>query len=344
MALAVLLAIVAIGIYLPARAGNATIVLAAALGLGFWVVGENFGALFTNSATDVNSGPLLVLLAVAFWRPRPTRQLGVVWRPARAADGEAIMNMSGPGWLGDIFAAVMLVVAAYSAGRLVASRAWSRPAPLRRRHRALAHGCRHGGDVRGCPQPRPVRRMGGRVLRGSGVVLVAVRRLVTRRHGRGLSRACPRCLSTIQRTSSWPSPCCTCTLRCRSRGATVGAMAGSGATGASADFVGLPLLFLLVLLGSGVWELDRAERSRRARLAGFSAFPIPDPAPAVALAAVPSRRPDPGRGPRSRGWGPARAGGDGVRAPEAVWVAPGLMAASHVVMCIAMAYMLVVML
>jgi len=35
--------------------------------------------------------------------------------------------VTNPGWLNDIFAAVMLVVAIYSAGRLVAGRAWSRP-------------------------------------------------------------------------------------------------------------------------------------------------------------------------------------------------------------------------
>ena len=87
--LAGLLALVAIGIYLPQRAGNATIVLAVALGLAFWVVGENFGALFTNSATDVNSGPLLVLFAVAFWRPAaaraPAPASGAGPEPARAS-------------------------------------------------------------------------------------------------------------------------------------------------------------------------------------------------------------------------------------------------------------------
>ncbi len=35
--------------------------------------------------------------------------------------------MTNPGWLNDIFAAVMIAVAAYSAGRLVAARRWSRP-------------------------------------------------------------------------------------------------------------------------------------------------------------------------------------------------------------------------
>ena len=69
--LSVLLGIVAIGTYLPGAPANATVVLAAVIGLTFWVVGENFGALFSNGATDVNSGPLLILLAVSYWRLRP---------------------------------------------------------------------------------------------------------------------------------------------------------------------------------------------------------------------------------------------------------------------------------
>jgi hypothetical protein len=32
-----------------------------------WVTGEDFGALLSGSATDPNTGPLLVLLALAFW-------------------------------------------------------------------------------------------------------------------------------------------------------------------------------------------------------------------------------------------------------------------------------------
>ncbi len=66
--MAILLAIVAIGVYLPPSCANVTVVLAIVLGGAFWVVGENFGALFTNGATDVNSGPLLMLLAAAYWR------------------------------------------------------------------------------------------------------------------------------------------------------------------------------------------------------------------------------------------------------------------------------------
>jgi hypothetical protein len=39
--------------------------LAIALNLGYWVIGQGFGGVFyTNSATDLNSGPLFVLLAL----------------------------------------------------------------------------------------------------------------------------------------------------------------------------------------------------------------------------------------------------------------------------------------
>jgi hypothetical protein len=69
--LAVLLLMVAIGTYLPGPLANATVALAAVIGLTIWVVGENFGALFTNGATDVNSGPLLILLAASYWRLAP---------------------------------------------------------------------------------------------------------------------------------------------------------------------------------------------------------------------------------------------------------------------------------
>jgi hypothetical protein len=71
--LAVLLLVVAFGVYLPPSLANATVALAALIGLTFWVVGQDFGALFTNGATDVNSGPLLILLSAAYWRwtPRP---------------------------------------------------------------------------------------------------------------------------------------------------------------------------------------------------------------------------------------------------------------------------------
>ena len=72
--LAVLLAIVALGVLLPARVANATLVLGIVLALAFWVIGENFGALLAGGGTDVNSGPLLVLLAASYWRSPTTTE------------------------------------------------------------------------------------------------------------------------------------------------------------------------------------------------------------------------------------------------------------------------------
>jgi len=67
---AVLVAI-ALGVFLPDAPGRAVIALAIVVAIVIWVVGEDFGQIFTGAATDPNSGPLLVLLAVAYW---PIRQ------------------------------------------------------------------------------------------------------------------------------------------------------------------------------------------------------------------------------------------------------------------------------
>jgi hypothetical protein len=87
LVLAILLLIVALGTYLPGSIANATVALGAVIGLTFWVVGENFGALFTNGATDVNSGPLLILLAVAYWRSTPRADPVVATEPAIRREG-----------------------------------------------------------------------------------------------------------------------------------------------------------------------------------------------------------------------------------------------------------------
>lgn len=70
--LAVVFAIIAVGIFLPVLAARAAIVLAIIVAVAIWVAAQDFGAIFTGSATDPNSGPLLVLLAVAYWPAKPT--------------------------------------------------------------------------------------------------------------------------------------------------------------------------------------------------------------------------------------------------------------------------------
>src|ERR1700722_381758 len=75
-ALAVAFILVAAGAYLPAPAARATLALAIAVALVIWVFGQAFGMIMAGGATDPNSGPLLVLLAVSYW-------------PLAAAEGKA---------------------------------------------------------------------------------------------------------------------------------------------------------------------------------------------------------------------------------------------------------------
>jgi hypothetical protein len=65
--LAVALVVIAVGVYLPRPAARAILVLAFVVALVIWVVGEGFGMILAGGATDPNSGPLLVLLALAYW-------------------------------------------------------------------------------------------------------------------------------------------------------------------------------------------------------------------------------------------------------------------------------------
>jgi hypothetical protein len=71
--LAVVLAAVAAGIFLPPRGARAAAGLAVAVSLVMWLVGQDLGEILAGSATDVNSGPLLVLIALAYWPLRPRR-------------------------------------------------------------------------------------------------------------------------------------------------------------------------------------------------------------------------------------------------------------------------------
>jgi hypothetical protein len=66
LALAAALCLVAAGIYLPIRATRPVIVLALVIAALLWLA-QGMGGIFTGSGTDPNTGPLLALLALAFW-------------------------------------------------------------------------------------------------------------------------------------------------------------------------------------------------------------------------------------------------------------------------------------
>ncbi len=72
---------IAVSIFIPGMS-RFGVLLAIAVSLLLWTFGEAFGALATGQATDPNSGPVLVLLALCFW---PVR--GLSGRTRTAARG-----------------------------------------------------------------------------------------------------------------------------------------------------------------------------------------------------------------------------------------------------------------
>jgi hypothetical protein len=71
--LAVVLAVIAAAVLLPPTTRPA-LTAAIVLSLLIWVVPENFGGIATGAGTDPNTGPLLVLLALAYWPRRQQTQ------------------------------------------------------------------------------------------------------------------------------------------------------------------------------------------------------------------------------------------------------------------------------
>jgi hypothetical protein len=65
--LAVALAVVAAGAFLPPPLARGALILAFVVAAFIWVFGQAFGQILTGGATDPNSAPLLALLALAYW-------------------------------------------------------------------------------------------------------------------------------------------------------------------------------------------------------------------------------------------------------------------------------------
>lgn len=65
--LAVVCAVVAVGVYLPPQFERFTLVLGIVTFVFIWVATENFGGILAGGSTDPNSGPLVILLALIYW-------------------------------------------------------------------------------------------------------------------------------------------------------------------------------------------------------------------------------------------------------------------------------------
>jgi Domain of unknown function (DUF5134) len=233
--------------------------------------------------------------------------------------------------LNDFFAAVMLAVALYSAGRLVAARAWSRPIHVDIDVAHILMGVAMAGMFAARLNP-----IGSGVwevvfsLLGLWFLWRCYQFLVDPQTGFGydehVHRLSRRLIHLVMSSSMLYMY-----LAAAPVAAGSGGVMAMGATGSTARFVGLPLVFLISLLASGIWELDGIERFR------------PSEAPREAVAVhIGSHRSAPGRdGAPVGGNGRDQAAAAGPGNP---WLAPRLEGASHIAMCITMAYALVLML
>ena len=87
--LAVAFVLIAAGIFLPRAGARVAVVLAIVVAALIWVIGQAFGMILATGATDPNSGPLLILLALAYW------PVAASPGPARAPSAQATQKPAG---------------------------------------------------------------------------------------------------------------------------------------------------------------------------------------------------------------------------------------------------------
>lgn len=252
--------------------------------------------------------------------------------------------MADTQWLDDLFAGVMVAIALYSASRLVAARLWARPT---HRDVDVAHvlmGASMAGQLVSELNPIP-----------NGVwelVFVALSawfawkcyEFVKRpglddrihHHVHRLSRRVIHLMMALAMLYMYLA----------ATPARIGTgMAMGTATGTTADFVFIPLLFIMAFAVSAVWQMDSLGRFGPTGGSPAEESPLPTP---IGDRPLPARRPDRSdRSPQAVAE-PRRArkepAGSDLTGPDARWLAPRLEAGAHIVMAVTMAYMLVLML
>jgi hypothetical protein len=94
VALAVVFLIIAAGVFIPA-AIRPVLILSVVVALAMWAAGQDFGGLLTGQGTDPGTGPLLLLIAAAFWPLSRTRGAGPGEQPAAPASVPAEVSRAG---------------------------------------------------------------------------------------------------------------------------------------------------------------------------------------------------------------------------------------------------------
>jgi hypothetical protein len=73
VSLGIVCSAVAVGVLLSPRLSRATLTLAVVVFAFIWVTTQNFGGILAGGATDPNSGPLVIMLLLAYWPLTGTR-------------------------------------------------------------------------------------------------------------------------------------------------------------------------------------------------------------------------------------------------------------------------------
>ena len=237
--------------------------------------------------------------------------------------------MTNPTWLNDAFAAVMLAVAAYSAGRLVLAR--MRP---RRTHRDVDTAHILMGTAMAGMLVSDLNPISSGPWEVAFSVLAAwfiwrcyqfVRDPATGvGHDQNVHRLSRRLIHLVMSLAMLYMYLAAVPAAADSGGS----MAMGAATGATTNFVLLPLAFIVSLFASAIWELDRIGHLTSSHTAEDQT------APALAfvggaLATVSENM---------------RAADKGAGKSNGPWLAPRLEGTCHIAMCVTMGYMLVLML
>jgi hypothetical protein len=237
--------------------------------------------------------------------------------------------MSGPAWLADLLACVMIVVAGYSAGRLIVARVSSEPTHADVDATHVVMGAAMSGmlvpDLNFAPsQLWEVVFIAVAGWFAARIFLIGGRAAVPDRHADPIHcvpHYATHVVMALAMVYMYVAP---------PTGPAMSGMVMSPAGGIFPNSVGVTLIFLLALAASGSWEVTIAARFRRRRPVSVSA------AAAVRVGAGSAAVPD---------FDPAEAAevvtDYAGRALPGGWLSPGIESACHVAMCVTMAYMLV---
>jgi hypothetical protein len=90
--LAIIFLLAGLAVFIPA-ATRPALALAIMSAAAIWVLTENLGGIFTGMGTDPNTGPLLILLAAAYWPFGPQRQETPETPPMSTVTGQPSTSM-----------------------------------------------------------------------------------------------------------------------------------------------------------------------------------------------------------------------------------------------------------